>query len=120
MRYFYIIIYVCICSLDFNYKLVILLSIKIRDDSNDIEDGPRFDFTEWSPEAPAGLQFLSLIPMSASGYEVPTADTSHVGKIKVCSAHRKMRLRHFSSGKTIGRNMLGMSFNSMMYLYLFC
>ena len=76
------------------------------------ENTPKFDFSNWnpdinwSPEAPAGLQFLSLLPIS-QGYEVPYQQQEHVGKIKVSTTHRKTRQLEFTSGKTTGRNILG-------------
>ena len=70
---------------------------------------PKFDFGEWNPEAPAGLQFLSLLPLSVGfGYNIDYEQQhDHVGKIKPSTLHRRARRTVFSSGKTIARDILG-------------
>ncbi len=70
------------------------------------ERTPKFDFSCWNPEAPAGLQFLSLLPVN-HGYHVKYQQSEHTGKIKVSTSHRKARRKEFASGRTIGKNILG-------------
>ncbi len=74
---------------------------------------PKFDFSNWnpdvswSPEAPPGLKFLSLVALNR-GYEVaPYEQHDHVGKMRVSTAHRKSRQQEFKSGRTTGKNILG-------------
>ncbi|XP_064615015.1 ankyrin repeat domain-containing protein 54-like isoform X1 [Liolophura sinensis] len=65
---------------------------------------PSFDFSDWNPEAPAGLQFLCLIPQ-LSGYEAKYEQGDLTGKVKISLRHRQQRLRHFKQGKTVGRDI---------------
>lgn len=67
---------------------------------------PSFDFSDWNPEAPAGLQFLCLIPQ-LSGYEAKYEQGDLTGKVKISLRHRQQRLRHFKQGKTVGRDITG-------------
>ena len=76
---------------------------------------PKYDFTGicWSPEPPAGLHFLSLVPVT-SGYETsPTqsppssSQTQHdlVRKMKVKhKSHRPMVLQRKAA---LGKDVLG-------------
>ncbi|XP_041362600.1 ankyrin repeat domain-containing protein 54-like isoform X2 [Gigantopelta aegis] len=66
-------------------------------------ESPHFEFAHWSPEPPAGLHFMCLVPFNR-GYTCN--QDSHVGKIRTSSTHRKQRLKEFKSGKTTGRNIL--------------
>ena len=74
------------------------------------EDIPCFDFTgcSWSPEPPAGLHFLSLVPL-ATGYEAKSGDTpptqhSLVKKIKTCRRGRRTELYR---NRPIGKEVVG-------------
>ncbi|XP_013391272.1 ankyrin repeat domain-containing protein 54-like [Lingula anatina] len=66
------------------------------------EEQPKFDFTSWSPDAPAGLQWLSLLPMGADY----GSQKEHVGRIRVSATHRKARMKRFASGQTVAKNKL--------------
>lgn len=64
---------------------------------------PNFNITSWNPEPPAGLHFMCLLPVA-----IPQnySQEEHVGKLKTSTAHRKQRLKAFTSGRTTCRNIL--------------
>ena len=69
---------------------------------------PKFDFTGWNPEPPAGLSYLSLLPIGR-GYEIAVErQDDHVGKVRVSAQHRKARQQKFASGSVTGKNILGL------------
>ncbi len=72
---------------------------------------PTLDLSNWDPEPPAGLEFLS-VQRNDSGYHVPDPQHQHqlVGKIRghVSRHGRKQRQRDFLSVKTPGREIYGM------------
>lgn len=65
---------------------------------------PCFEISSWSPQGPAGLQFVSLVPFMET--HLVGKQECHVGKIKVSTTHRKQRLKEFHSGRTTCRNIV--------------
>lgn len=64
---------------------------------------PDFKITSWSPEPPAGLHYMCLLPVAVP---VQYSQNEHVGKLKTSTAHRKQRLKAFTTGRTTCRNIL--------------
>ncbi|XP_046572851.1 ankyrin repeat domain-containing protein 54-like [Haliotis rubra] len=64
---------------------------------------PKFDFTSWNPEPPAGLQFMCLVPLNPS--YTNSQQRKVTGKIRVSQTHRRKRMKEQQTGRTTGRNI---------------
>ena len=65
---------------------------------------PKFNLTSWSPEPPAGLHYMCLLPIALPHNY---SQGEQAGKLKTSTAHRKQRLKEFTSGRTTCRNIVG-------------
>jgi hypothetical protein len=65
---------------------------------------PKFNFVNWEPNPENCTSYLGLLPIQET-YE----QSGHVGKIKVSTSHRRIRMREFINGKRTGRDIIGMS-----------
>ncbi|KAK2177940.1 hypothetical protein NP493_569g01083 [Ridgeia piscesae] len=69
------------------------------------DDTPQFNFSEWNPQTPSALQFLSLISIDHHGFTLPPQQREHVGKIRRGSVNTK-RIHQMIIGKPIDRNVI--------------
>ena len=90
-----------ILPLIWRYALIVSILLSFQSTGFSV---PKFNLTSWSPEPPAGLHYMCLLPVA-----IPQTYTQdeHVGKLKTSAAHRKQRLKEFTSGRTTCRNILG-------------
>ena len=80
-----------------------MLSLQVEGDEG--AKTPKFDFSGWNPEAPAGLQFLGLLPVGSQGYEIKYPQDEHTGKIKASAVRRRSRQRQQLSSCIRGRTL---------------
>ena len=88
----------------------IYLSFQLPPDERQHDEiaSPVFSVSDWNPEPPAGLQYISLLPVH-KGYE-SISDEQHdlMCKITPTALHRKQRRKELTAGKITGRNIHGM------------
>jgi len=96
------------CLSHSTYPLYVQFQLPPDERQHDDIPSPVFSVSDWNPEPPAGLQYISLLPIN-KGYE-KIADQQHdlVSKISSTAQHRKQRRKEFTSGRITGRNLHGM------------